>query len=435
MKMMIAAIWRKAFACAVYVSATAAMLAQPTQTLYTVTVKPDRADWTYRTGEDAEFEISVIRDKTPLNNITVDCQYGQEAMPPAKKVTLEIKNSTVRLKVPGMKTPGFQTVRASYTIGNTTYSSYTNIGYEPENIQPTQVMPADFQDFWERAKADAARIPLEPLLTLQPDLCTPSLNVYHIRFQNNARGSYIYGMLCIPKKPGAYPAVLRVPGAGVHSFTGDTGLAARGVITLEIGIHGIPVNLPGQVYTSLAAAALNGYAFYNMDDRDRYYFKRVYIGCQRAIDFIHTLSEFDGANVGVVGGSQGGALAIVTAALDSRVKCFASRHPGTCDLTGFMHGRAGGWPGLKNRPNVERLIETSGYYDVVNFARILKTQGYFTWGFNDTACPPTTMFSAYNVVSAEKTLKVYTETAHWHFPEQNAAFEEWTLNKLGVINQ
>jgi cephalosporin-C deacetylase-like acetyl esterase len=411
---------------------TFASFAQPSQTLYTVTVRPDKADWTYRTGEEAEFEISVVRDKVALNNITVDCEYGPEAMPPVKKLKLDVKNSTVKLKVPGLKTPGFQTVRASFTIDGVRYSSYTNVGYEPENIRPTQIMPDDFQAFWDKVKADAAQVPLEPFLTLQPELCTPELDVYHIRFQNDARGSYIYGMLCVPRKPGKYPAVLRVPGAGTHSFTGDRALAGRGVITLEIGIHGIPVNLPQHVYSNLASAALNGYAFYNMDNKDKYYFKRVYSGCRRAVDFIYSLPAFDEQNVAVLGGSQGGALAVVTAALDPRIKCFASRHPGTCDLSGFMHGRPGGWPGLRDQPNTERLLETAKYYDVVNFARTLKTPGYFTWGFNDTACYPTTMFSAYNVITAEKVLKVYNETAHWHFPEQNAAFENWVLERLGV---
>jgi cephalosporin-C deacetylase-like acetyl esterase len=406
--------------------------AQPPQTLYTVVVKPDRADWTYRTGEDATFEISVIKDKVPLDHIRIDCEYGPEAMPALVELKLESSGQSVKLKVPGLSVPGFQTVRASTVIDNVRYSSYTNVAYEPENIQPTQTMPDDFRSFWDRVIADASRIPLEPLLVLQAEQCTPDLDVYHVRFQNDARGSYIYGMLCVPKQAGTYPAVLRVPGAGVHSFTGDKALASKGVITLEIGIHGIAVNLPQQVYSNLASAALKGYALYNMDDKDAYYLKRVYTGCRRAIDFLYTLAAFDKQNVAVLGGSQGGALAVVTAALDPRVKCFAARHPGLCDLSGFWNGRPGGWPGLRAQPNVEQLLETARYYDVVNFARILKVPGYFTWGCNDTACWPTTMFSAYNVITSEKVLKLYVETAHWHFPEQNAAFEGWVLKQLGV---
>jgi cephalosporin-C deacetylase-like acetyl esterase len=408
------------------------LFAQPSQTLYTVMVEPDRADWTYRVGAEAEFKISVVHNRVALDQITVQYEYGPEAMPVLKTGTLEIKNSTVKLKVPGMKTPGFQTLRVSFSKDGRTYSNYANVAYEPEKIQPTQTMPDDFQDFWDKAVSEAAKIPLQPLMTLQPELCTPTLNVYHIRFQNNAYGSYIYGMLCVPAKAGKYPAVLQVPGAGLHSFSGYKTLANRGVITLEIGIHGIPVNLPQEVYSNLAATALNGYAQYHLDDRDRYYFKRVFVGCRRAIDFLYTLDAFDGENVAVMGGSQGGALSVVTAALDSRVRCFASRHPGSCDLSGFMHGRPGGWPGLRDNPNIQKQLETSKYYDVVNFARILKVPGYFTWGFNDATCRPTTMFSAYNAITSEKTLQVYQETAHWHFPEQNAAFENWVLNRLGV---
>ena len=407
--------------------------AQPSQTLYTVVVQPNKADWVYNIGEEAEFDISVILNRVPLNDITVQCEYGPETFPAIKQIDLDIKKGSAKLKVPGMKVPGFQTVRASIVINGRRYSSYANIGYEPDKIKPTQTFPDDFKEFWDKAKADAAKIPLEPFMTLQPELCTPTLNVYHIRFQNNAYGSYIYGMLCIPKKPGKYPAVLQVPGAGLHSFRGYKTLADKGVITLEIGIHGIPVNLPQELYTSLASGALSGYNTYNIEDRDKYYMKRAYIGCQRAVDFIYTLDAFDKQNVAVMGGSQGGALSIVTAALEPRIKCFATRHPGSCDQSGYMHNRPGGWPGLKNvKGDTKKLLETSQYYDAVNFAKTLKVPGYFTWGFNDPACPPTTTFSAYNSVESEKTLKVYIETAHWHFPEQHSEFENWVLKHLGL---
>jgi hypothetical protein len=95
-----------------------------------------------------------------------------------------------------------------------------------------------------------------------------------------------------------------VPGAGIRPYSGFS--LGDGLIILEIGIHGIPVTLPYEVYNNLNTGALNGYSRINMNDRDAHYYKRVYSGCVRAVDFIYSLSEFDGSTVGVTGGSQGG---------------------------------------------------------------------------------------------------------------------------------
>jgi cephalosporin-C deacetylase-like acetyl esterase len=45
-----------------------------------------------------------------------------------------------------------------------------------------------------------------------------------------------------------------------------------------------------------------------MDNKDRYYYKRAYLGCVRANEFYNSLPQFDGQNLAVTGGSQGGAL-------------------------------------------------------------------------------------------------------------------------------
>ena len=125
-------------------------------------------------------------------------------------------------------------------------------------------------------------------------------------------------MLAVPKKPGRYPAVLQVPGAGVRPYRADVVLAEKGVIVFTVGIHGIPVNLDSAVYRDLGAGALSRYFYFNLYSRDRFYYKRVYLGCIRAIDYLFTLNQFDKKNLGVYGGSQGGALSVVTTALDKR---------------------------------------------------------------------------------------------------------------------
>jgi cephalosporin-C deacetylase-like acetyl esterase len=236
----------------------------------------------------------------------------------------------------------------------------------------------------------------------------------------------MYGILCVPRAPGKYPAILKVPGAGVRPYQGSAATAAKGYIVLDVGIHGIPVTLDQRVYTNLGAGILADYPTMNIESRDRYYYNKVYRGCRRGVDLIFSLPGFDGENIGVSGGSQGGALAVIVGALDNRVKCISSFYPALSDMTGYLHGRAGGWPHILRNPedniyNKPEYIETLSYYDVVNFARVLRAPAFFSMGYNDKVCPPTSTFSVYNSVTAPKELMVAPQTAHWTFAEQNEA--------------
>jgi len=97
-----------------------------------------------------------------------------------------------------------------------------------------------------------------------------------------------------------------------------------------------------------------------------------------------------------------------------------------------LHGRAGGWPQIfrDEYTNKPEKVETSKYFDVVNFARFVKVQGWYSWGYNDNVCPPTSMYAAYNVITAEKELYVFQETQHWTFPEQHEMKNKWLFEKL-----
>jgi cephalosporin-C deacetylase-like acetyl esterase len=272
------------------------------------------------------------------------------------------------------------------------------------------------------------------------------VNVYHVSFRTvgptwTAVPARIYGILCEPKATGHYPAVLRVPGAGVRPYSGDKSLAARGVITLEIGVHGIPVNLPQEVYDVLAAGALNGYWSYNLDDREAFYYHRIYLSCVRANDFLTSREMWDGKNLLVMGGSQGGQLSIVTAALDPRVTALAVTHPAFCDVSAELHGRAGGWPhpfqpdptsGKPSAQTTPAKVSTATYYDTVNFARRLKVPGFYIWGYNDDVCPPTSTYAAFNVITAPKELGLSLELGHSYTPEQSDATNAWVVRTLGL---
>jgi hypothetical protein len=52
----------------------------------------------------------------------------------------------------------------------------------------------------------------------------------------------------VPKKEAKYLALLTVPGAGVRPYYGNIAMAEKGLITFDIGIHGVPVNMDVSVY-------------------------------------------------------------------------------------------------------------------------------------------------------------------------------------------
>ena len=315
-------------------------VAQPAKQLVQVIVTPDKVDWTYQKGEQAQFQIMVLKNNVPLESIDVKYRINPEKMDSWEEGTITLKKGVATIKAKRFNEAGFLQCSASVEVDGKTYSSFATAGFSPYQIEPTTTLPSDFEQFWENAKSELAKVPIRPVLTLMPERCTEKVDVYHVSI-DNIKGK-IYGILCRPKAEGKYPAILHVPGAGIRPYIGNVTGAEEGVIIFQIGIHGIPVNLDRSVYDDLRAGALEGHRFANLDDKDNYYYKRVYLGCVRAVDFIESLDCFNGKDIAVMGSSQGGGLSIVTAGLDSRINYLAVFCPALCDLTGYLHGRAGG---------------------------------------------------------------------------------------------
>ena len=409
--------------------------AQPSEKYIKVVVSADHSDWLYKIGEKVKFNITVYKNGSPLNNAQVRYEIGPEKQDPTQKETIVLTSGSKTIEGGTMTTGGFLRCIAIADIDGKEYRNLCTAGFDPQSIIPTVENPTDFDSFWGEAKVELSKIPMDAKMTLLPERCTEKTNVYHVNLQNFKVGTRLYGILCVPKKEGKYPALLQVPGAGVRAYGGDINNAEKGIITFQIGIHGIPVNMDASVYTDLGSGVLSGYHNYNSDDKNRFIYKRVYMGCLRANDFLTSLPQFDGINLAVTGGSQGGALSIVTAALDDRVKWLGAFYPALSDLTGYLKGRAGGWPHYFDKTNrvfneKKEKLETLKYYDVVNFAKRLKIPGYYMWGFNDETCPPTSMYSAYNVISAPKDLLLFLDTGHWTYPEETEKMNAWLFEKL-----
>ena len=398
-----------------------------------VTVEPDHKDWNYRIGEIAKFTVEVRRSGTLVNDVTIDYATGPEMYQDTKK-TVTLKDGTLKL-TGKMSSPGFYRVDVTAHVDGKDYRGACAAAFSPEKLQPSTVMPSDFKEFWEQSIAEARKTDLDPTKRLLPERCTKDVNVYEVSFHNEQWGSRTYGILCVPVREGKYPALLRVPGAGVRPYEGDVYTASQGVITLEIGIHGVPVTMQQGVYDNLNNGALRGYWEFNMDSREKHYYHHVIMGCIRAMDYIEQYTPWDGKNAGVTGSSQGGFLTLATAGLDKRITCYAPVHAALCDHTNSLRGIACGWPHFfywNKGKGQEKQIEVSRYYDGVNFARLINDQqrGWFSFGYCDDVVPPTTAWSTYNTVTGPKEISPYQATWHFWHQEQWDEWENWLLKEL-----
>lgn len=400
---------------------------------------PDHANWLYRTGEKATVEVQFYKYGIPQDGLTVSYELGGDMMPADAQGTVTLKNGKAVIPMGTMKEPGFRDCRLTATLDGKTYSHHIKVGFSPEKLQPYTRLPADFNEFWDKAKAEAARFPLAYIKEHVEKYSTDKIDCYLIRLQLNRQNQCIYGYLFYPKAEGKYPVVLCPPGAGIKTIKGPLRhkyYAEEGCIRFEIEIHGLHPELDEDTFGEISRAFSsreNGYLVNGLDSRENYYMKRVYLACVRSLDLLTSLPEWDGKNVIVQGGSQGGALALITAGLDKRVTACVANHPALSDMAGYKAGRAGGYPHLfRNTVDMDtpQKINTLAYYDVVNFAKQITVPVYMTWGFNDNTCPPTTSYIVYNVLNGSKEALITPINEHWTSEDTEYGHLMWIKKHL-----
>ena len=241
-----------------------------------------------------------------------------------------------------------------------------------------------------------------------------------------ALGLQISGYMARPigAKPKSLPIILTVHGAGVSnsSLVGSSTWASKGFLAMDMNAHGLPNGLPAKHYADLKVGAMKDYRYENKNDREKAYFTGMMLRLVRAIDVLTAQPEWDGKHVVVSGASQGGYQAIAAAGLDARVTYFAAGVPAGCDHSGMLVGRIAGWPKIvpvvDGKPDMS-VLEAYRYIDCMNFATRTKAAGcFFTVGFIDSTCPPTSVYAAYNQLNIPK--EIYNDIPSGHSHSQTA---------------
>ena len=408
-----------------------AQFSKPRRTYVEWLVTADHADRNYRTGEQATLTVEALKGGAPLNGVTLYYRAGDDMLLPAEEDSVRFSGGKAVIPMGTRAQPGFRACSLRFSVGGRQYKDLVKVGFSPEQIRPFTTMPADFDKFWQEALKEAAATDLKPEITPLPERSTDKVEVSLVKLTVGPGGRNMYGYLTRPRDGQKHPVLFCPPGAGASKIGQTNYYSERGYIYLNICIHsGCNPELGDSLYAKARRVA-DGYERSGIADKDSFYYRSVYAGCARCVDFLCSLPDWDGRNVGVTGGSQGGALTIVTAALSPRVTFCTPFYPALCDLTAFSRGRAGGWPFYWRKGNETPGAEqTLQYYDVVNFARRLKCPVFFSFGYNDDTCPPTTTYGTYNEIKAPKRLAVTPSSGHWRFAETNEEAMEWMKSLL-----
>ena len=397
---------------------------------------PDHADWLYQTGENAKVEVSFCKYGIPRDG-ELKYSIGNDMLQPDKHGSVKLKNGRAVINMGTKKTPGFRDMKLSVTLDGKTYEHHIKVGFSVDKIKPYTQEPQDFRSFWQKNVEELKQVPMSYTKELYKDYCTDKIDCYLVKLQIDNMGHSMYGFLFYPKnaQPGKHPVVLCPPGAGIKTIKDpmrNKYYAENGFVRFEVEIHGLDPRISSETFGEINRAFNDrngGYLANGLENKDIYYMKHVYVGLVRCIDFLTSLPEWDGKNVAVQGGSQGGALSIIAAGLDSRVTQCVANHPALSDMAGYAaKGGTGGYPHFCRQPQIlsnKDCLNTLAYFDVVNFARYVKAPTYLTWGYNDVTCPPTTSYAVWNTLKCTKESLLTPINEHWTTTETNRGQMEW----------
>ncbi len=262
------------------------------------------------------------------------------------------------------------------------------MGYDLEHYRPNLLILPDFDAFWNQTLAELRAIPLESETERVADLIDhPAFEIFHVRY-NSWGGQRIHAMLFVPKTGHPpYPAMItahpNTRGYGVRKQTDGTfGSELRHdprFVTIVPLIRGHAPDAPDIPF--------NHPWWGPLDSRDEYVARRWYCAMVRAIDYLASRPDLvDLRRLMARGGSQGGALALIAAALDPRVTVCIADCPALCQPHEILENYPSFGPTMAQVPpsqTLEDLKRMLSYYNPVNFCPRIRCPTYIGSNIGD----------------------------------------------------
>lgn len=300
---------------------------------------------------------------------------------------------------------------------------------ELKKYQGRTPRPADFDAFWDASLAEMRAV--DPRIELKPaEFTAPGTECFDLYF-TGMNGARIHAKYARPKqRQGKLPAVLLF-----HGYPGSSGDWFDKLAWVGQGYCIAALDCRGQNGHSEDRSSARGSTMYNFMTRGleeenpaKLGFRDIFLDTAQLAGIVMRQPEVDPARVAATGGSQGGALTLVCAALEPRIKLAAATYPYLCDYRrAWEMDLNSAYADLKRYfrlydPNHERIdtyFSRLAYIDVQHFAKRVRAQVLMSVGLMDVNCPPSTQFAAYNKLTCAKELVIYPEFAHEELPRNS----------------
>jgi cephalosporin-C deacetylase len=327
---------------------------------------------------------------------------------------------------------GFYDVRVLlFDHGRELCQTEFTFGYAVDSLPVRIYRPPDFDRFWQSTLDSLHAGPLGLTCRLDSLRSDSGMLAYRVSYLS-LHGVRVYGWLTVPRnRPGPYPALLDLPGYATGIVHPNAWYTRLGYATLSIQVRGYEVDRESYPPDN------SSYVTLGIESPETYVYREIICHCLRGVDLLAGRPEVDSTRIGVVGGSQGGGLALLTAGLDSRVRMVSAGVPFLTDfpLSIMMSGNP--YRNIaqyleKNPESRERVIRTLSFVDALNLADRIHSPVILSAGLFDRTCPAPSIYTLYlALTTTEKKIRIYPYLDHGevhgrHWPTER----KWMLDHL-----
>jgi cephalosporin-C deacetylase len=249
---------------------------------------------------------------------------------------------------------------------------------------------------------------------------------FELRF-TGVGGARVFAKYLRPKGKFGCPAILQF-----HGYTGHSGEWHDKLAYVANGFCVAAMDCRGQGGQSedgggAKGTTHKGHIIRGLDDApDRLLFRSIFLDTAQLAAIVMNLPEVDADRVGASGGSQGGALTLVAAALEPRIRRAAAAYPFLSDYLRTWQMDQGGsayeeirtffrfFDPLHAREN--EIFTRLGYIDIQHLAPRIRAEVLMGVGLMDNTCLPSTQFAAYNKIVSPKQTVIYPDFGHEGLP-------------------